>query len=531
MRFSFTPTHAVLALLVGAAALLLVGVMLYTNAEQGRERTLEGAEVAAAASGLAAGLEPGSNEEAVLADVVRREHLVGALVLDPVGRVAAQSAGRRLDGIDWNAALAPVSADEAGDQLMRRSWQGEVFWMATSPTADGRRVVLLRTVTPDDTPVGWVLAVAALLWLLVAVVAFIVLRISRRPADLLVSLARDLVKSEDTTALELVQKKHDARSVLGERAKPLFQLASDLVAVRRRAKDSQTLANAFLQVGPHYVLLCTLGGRVLDANPAFYARTNMMPEWLRGQGIDVLEETLPMKPIMELAQRSKEENAAISGVPYALNVEGKRRAVDIALRTFPTGEGDTVLIILSDLTKERTLEHQIDQYTDALDLMVDQRVAELTAAHDAIEPLLDAAGLVVATFDRDGRVKRFNAGAERLTGRTAFSVPRFATFAQMLFADGTDREAFENWFSGARGHTLRLPVASPQGPRTLLWVRGEHRQAGEVVQRVIVGVEHTETVDTGPIVDSFVNSPPFPPNVDASEPGGDGYAFRPEKHL
>lgn len=547
MRLSFTPTHAVLALLIGTAAVLLAGVAVFTEVEQGRERTLEGAEIAAAASGLAAALEPASDERAVLDEVVRRENLVGALVLDPVGRVEAQSAGRRLDGIDWNAALGPASDSGAGNRLVRRTWQGELYWMATSSTVDGRRVVLLRSVTPDGSPLFWVLGAAALLWLLVAGVAVAVLRMGRRPAELLQNLARDLARSESVSAIELVQKKIEVRTLLGDRSKPLFDLASDLVSARERAEDARTLANAFLQVGPHYVLLCTLDGKILDANPAFFARTNLMAEWLRGQPIAVLEETLPMEPLMKLARRSKKENAAISGVPYALNVEGGRRAVDVALRTIQTTEGDTVLLILSDLTKERTLENQIDQYSDALELMVDQRVAELTAGHDELDPLLEAAGVVAVTFDRDGETKRFNAGAERLTGRTAFTIRRFEHLARALFTNEADLEAFAAWFTGAGHRTLELPVQSPQGLRSILWMRAERRQAGEVVQCALFGIEqaasppafvemeHVPEAHVAEPAGSFRNTPLVaPPNAAGlapphADPGGDGYAYRHER--
>ena len=524
MRLSLTPIHAVLALLVGAALVLLAGVALYTDATSDRAQAAEGEALAAAASGLSTALEPGSDVGAALDELVRREELAGALFLDPVGRVIAQSAGRRLDGIDWNAALPPPADVQATDHLIRRAWQGEVYWMASAPTVDGRRVVLLRATSPDRSPVAWVLGIAAVLWSLVAVAAFTVLRLSRRPADQLEALARDLVRSDDVTAFELVQKRFDTRSHLGARARPLFALASDLLAARRRAADAQVLANAFMQVNPHYVLLCTLGGKVIDANPAFYARTNLMPEWLRGQPLSVLDATLPMEPLMELAARSKEENAAISGVPYALDIDGKQRAVDVALRTFPTAEGDTVLILLSDLTKERTLENQIDRYTDALDLMVDQRVAELTAGQDALDPLLDAAGLVVATFGRDGETQRFNASAERLTGRTAFTIRHFDDLARALFPDDEEYRRFTAWFGGAGAGTWQTAVPSPQGSRSLVWTRGEHRQAGEAVQRVLVGIEPAAAEQA-----ASAASPRDLPPLSGLEPGGDGYAYQPER--
>lgn len=523
MPLQFTPTRAVLVLLVLAAGVLFVGVALFAEAERSRAQTLDGAELAAAASGLAAALEPGAAVEDVLDEVVRRENLAGAFFLDTVGRVLAQSAGRRLDGIDWGTAIVPAMGGGEARDLVRRSWQGEVYWMAASPTVDGRRVVLLRPAVPGRSAVGWALGVALGLWLLVAGTAVLVLRLSRRPADLLEALARDLNSSEDVTAMELVQKKFDTRPLLGDRAKPMFELASNLLVARRRAKDAETVAHAFLQIGPHYAVLCTMGGTVIDANPAFFARTGLMPEWLRGQPFGVLEDILPMAPLMELAERSKRENAAISGVPYELNVDGQRRAVDVALRAFPTSDGDTVLFLLSDRTKERTLEHQIDQYADALDLMVDQRVAELTAGRDDLDPLLEAAGAIVATFGREGETLRFNAEAERLTGRTAFTIRHLDDLAQALFSDAEIRDAFAAWFWGADHRSFHGTVRTPRGEFGVLWLRGERRQAGEAVEHLLLGV----ATAARPARFGRGGSPAaerVPADL-GDEPGGDGYAF------
>ena len=162
MSSELTPTRAVLVLLVLTAGVLIVGVGFFTEAERSRAQTLDGAELAAAASGLAAALEPGASVEAVLGEVVRRENLAGAFFLDAVGRVLAQSAGRRLDGIDWGTAIVPAMGGGDAQDLVRRSWQGEVYWMAASSTVDGRRVVLLRPVAPARSAVGWALGTALL---------------------------------------------------------------------------------------------------------------------------------------------------------------------------------------------------------------------------------------------------------------------------------------------------------------------------------------------------------------------------------
>ena len=520
---SFTPARAVFVLLVLAAGLIVIGAVQFTEAERDRLRRAEGAELAATASGLAAALAPGSDVGAALEEAIRRENVAGAYFLDAVGRVVTERVSRRLDGVDWSAAVAPaLGAAEAGAPV-QRNWQGEVYWMAAAATPDGRRVVLLRPVAAEPASYGWVLVSALLLWLLVAAVAVAVLRLSRRPADLLEALARDLADSDDADAMGLVQKKFELRPLLGDRAKPLFDLGTAFYAERRRARDAQALANAFFQLGAHYVVLCSMDGRVLDANPAFFARTNMMPEWLRGQPTGVLEDILPMEPLMELAERSKHENAAISGVPYALDVEGTRRAVDVSLRTFPTSDGDAVLMILADRTKERTLEDQIDRYTDALDLMVDQRVAELAAGLDGLEPLLDDAGAAIVTFDRAGETQRFNGEAERLTGRTAFSLRRFPHFAAHVFRDESTREAFASWFWEAGGEDA-FEAETPHGGRPVRWLKGERRQAGEVVERLLLGVSGLGVPERRAPSPSGDGLPDLG-EIGAAEAGGDGYAF------
>lgn len=517
---SLTPAHAVSVLLVLAAALILVGALEFTEAERERMRRAEGAELAATASGLAAALQPGADVGAAFDEAIRRENAAGAFFLDAVGRVTVERASRRLEGVDWSAAVAPSLGAAGAGAPVQRSWHGEVYWMAAAATPDGRRVVLLRPVSAEPAALGWVLGGALLLWVLVAAVAVAVLRLSRRPADLLEALARDLAGSDDADAMGLVQKKFEARPLLGDRAKPVFALASELFAARRRARDAQALANAFFQLGAHYVVLCSMDGRVLDANPAFFARSNLMPEWLRGQPAGVLEEILPMEPLMELAERSKRENAAISGVPYALNVGGTRRAVDVALRTFPTSDGDAVLMILADRTRERTLEDQIDRYADALDLMVDQRVAELTAGLDELGPLLDDAGAAVVTFDRAGETMRFNGEAERLTGRTAFSLGRFSHFAAHVVRDEAAREAFAAWFWGATGaRTFKAAMPTPHGECTVRWLKGERRRAGEVVERLLLGVAVERSSGSPEDGRSDLGE------IGATEAGGDGYAF------
>src|SRR5690606_21937561 len=137
------------------------------------------------------------------------------------------------------------------------------------------------------------------------------------------------------------------------------------------------------------------------------------------------------------------------------------------------------------------LEHQIDRYADALDLMVDQRVAEITAGRDDLDPLLEDAGTIVVTFNRAGETQRFNAGAERLTGRTAFTIRRLDDLAQVIFPDADGRVAFTAWFRGADHRPFHGTVRTPRGDLGVRWLRGERRQAGEAVEHLLLGVVDT----------------------------------------
>ncbi|MDX1531396.1 MAG: PAS domain S-box protein, partial [Rhodothermales bacterium] len=185
---------------------------------------------------------------------------------------------------------------------------------------------------------------------------------------------------------------------LGEPMPGVTRLADALAVSRKESAAGRELAEACFQLGPHYMLLVSFEGEVLNANPAFLARTGLTPEALRDSAHGLPDEVLPLGPLLKLGAQARRDRIAHTGIEYGLrSADGSERPVEVALRTVRTPRGEALLLQLTDRTRLRRMTAQIGQFSDALDLMVNRRVAELTAGLAGLDVLLDAAGVVVAT--------------------------------------------------------------------------------------------------------------------------------------
>jgi PAS domain-containing protein len=148
------------------------------------------------------------------------------------------------------------------------------------------------------------------------------------------------------------------------------------------------------------------------------------------------------------------------------------------------------MIQATDMANQRTLERQIATFSDALDLMVDQRVAQLTAGNASLGRLLDDAGVVVVSFDEGGSTRRWSRAAEELTGRRAPHVPHFTAFTSVLGFPPPTREAFSAWFWGPSEGAFAAEVFAADGPpRRILWRKALSAEGGRAERRALVGVE------------------------------------------
>ena len=294
------------------------------------------------------------------------------------------------------------------------------------------------------------------------------------------------------------------------------------VAARLRTEDAQRAEQrehvaALYQVNPHYVLLCTLDGRIVEANPAFYAATGMPPEAIRDGRVEALEQVFPIGPLFELAQRSLAEGAAIGGIDYGLvDADDEARPVEVSLKAFRAGGADAVVIQATDVAARRRLERRVEAFSDTLDLMVDQRVAQLTAGQQSLRRILDAAGVVVASFDAAGSTRRWSGGARALTGRAIHDVPHFAAVTAALGLTDDARAAFTAWFwnPGDAPHLARH-VLDGDRQMQVVWHKVAADVPGRADSRTLVGAPVPVLLDVSghALADGLVVGDGFAGNV------------------
>ena len=309
-----------------------------------------------------------------------------------------------------------------------------------------------------------------------------------------------------------------ARLSLGEMATVFAPIAHQMTRAWASVAQSREHVRALYQVNPHYILLCSLDGRIIEANPAFYAVTGLSLEALKAGPVEVLDDIFPIGPLNEMAHRSLKEACSIGGIEYGIiGQDDEPRAVQVSLRAFELDGEDVVVIQASDVSARRTMEQRVQAFNDTLDLMVDQRVAQLTAGQRSIRRVLDGAGLVLASFDAGGSTRRWSGAARALTGRTVGHVPHFSSVASALEMSDADRSAFTAWFWGndslpfvGRHAVTRDGVACV---RRFVWRKSQTLDRGDL--RTIIGLElPPDPSDPTP-------RPVATPKVDATPPQAD----------
>ena len=478
--------------LIAAATALAVADRTESAEAVANERLMViSASIAAFVDGPDRRLRAGT--DARLATLAEENGLAGIAILHGGGGLLAASDPTGLQQINWSAVVA---ARDNSESVLTASWDGADYFLALHPVVSGELVAVLRA-TEDVLAVARVDARgivigAVLAWLLIGIsLAALSSYAGNRTAQRMEALAKRLVgidRFDDDTARHQVDM---ARSSLGPLADPFDVMADALKSSYARTVEARSHIAALFQINPHYVLLCTLDGHIVDANPAFYAVTGLPFEAVRGQRIEALNEVMPIEPLFELARRSLREHSSISGIEYALvNHDDVRRAVQVSLRAVNVDENPGVIIQATDVANQRNLERQISTFSDALDLMVDQRVAQLTAGNTSIGRLLDEAGVVLASFDAGGSTRRWNRATQDITGRTIQQVPHFTAFVSVLGLSGREKERFNVWFWGPSEGSYPMDVLSADGPvRRMLWRKSVGTDDGQSQRRVLLGMD------------------------------------------
>lgn len=490
---------AVALIALTVAAVSGVGLHLSGASAAAEREARAGAVGAARAAAATLAVAPRADPAAVLTAAAGAPPESGApparvlALVDAAGRLVAASAGAGAEGVRWDVALAASRPPTV-------TLGGHPYFLSVVAAPGGGRVAALASEAAARAryrPAAWGAAgLGAALWALVAAaIAAGAWYAGPRAGARLGAVAARLAAPDGPQGDDRRRFAAVAAREFGPLAAPLDAIGEAVDRSREQLAEARATLAALLQINPHYVLLCTLDGHIVDANPAFYAVTGLPFEAVRGNRVEVLSGVLPVEPLFELARRSFREGSSISGVEYALmNRDEQRRPVQVSLRAVTVGGKPAVVIQATDVANQRTLENQIAQFSDALDLMVDQRVAQLAAGNAGLEGLLDAANVVVAAFDGGGGTRRLSRAAEALVGAPLAQVPHLTAFVDRLGLSAPMRDGFLRWALGDGPALVQTPVGSAAAPRVVLWRRGAAAVAGEDAggtadRRVLVGLE------------------------------------------
>jgi PAS domain-containing protein len=458
--------------LLALAALLCAGLAAVAIAWQsGQDVAALESHALAEARRTAAAIDAGADASQMILQVPRRGFEAGYLI-DANGAAILQS---------QRPPLAAGALRFDADPVLHTRGEDANFVAARAPVIGGGHVVVLAPTAPLR-GIPAIAGGALALWSLVA--GFIVAG-ARRGRTLDPDFEKLAHRLADD-AHHRTEERADAVAAHGPAAHALFDLSEHLSAARLAGEEARAVAATLLQMGSHYTVFFRLDGEVIDANPAFLARVGRSVDDLRTVG--ALEEIVPMDLVTEFALRSLREDTTLAGIKHVMMVDGVIRPVEIALRAVRLRNHTAVLMTLADHARERELERQIDQFTDAVELMVDQRVAQIAERKESVEDALANAGVALFFFDRQGALVKVNRVAEEITGRTQFTMPQFNNAAAHLCADAAERGSFATWFWAANQRPFETTVRSPAGTSRIVWVTGEESRPGVPPRRVLVGV-------------------------------------------
>ena len=493
-----SPTPAVRAAIFGlclATAVAVTGAALHLGAaERAAERQV--VAVLRVQADVTASALAGRAPSEVRRQLAALAHPAGAEVVayDAGGRLVAATDADLAALADWLRTLGglPPEAPVALAGGLR-------YALAGAAVPGGGHVVAVQP-SPDRLPEGALLqtvAATASLWgLLTGMLVVMAWYSGPRTSTQLVLLGERIAQG-DADGEALIRH---AELWLGPLAGAFGPVVARLRTLGARGESVKSHLAALYQINPHYVLLCGQDGEIVEANPAFYAATGLPPDVVRGGRVEALRETFPVEPLMELAARSLREGSAISGLEYAIiDRDDQTRPVEVSLRGFELDGRPMVLFQATDQAHQKQLERRVAAFTDTLDLMVDQRVHQLSAGQQTLRRILDAAGVVIASFDAGGATSRWSGAAQALTGRTIGEASHFAAVTSSLGLSPAERTAFTQWFWSPADHPFvgQHGVAGPAGPgvRQIIWQRVDADLAGRSDLRTLVGIDVPAFVD------------------------------------
>ena len=271
-------------------------------------------------------------------------------------------------------------------------------------------------------------------------------------------------------------------------------LEREVSILQKEVGEARDITRSFLQMGAQYSLICRPEGYLIEANADFYARCRLDPNASEDEKKKALQSLIPLDELAELAERSLAENVALTGIPATFAFPEGPRKVQVSLRAVEHRGRMAILMVVADKKREAELEQQIDQFSDSVELMVDQKVARITAGGITAESALTKAGVAIARFEEDGGLISMNPVAEQLTGRTSFSIRNITEFFDAFSLETHFHQSLTDWYGSGETGVLFLELPEGEAIRPALVVSAREQRPGQAPHRLLAWIPIMERI-------------------------------------
>jgi PAS domain S-box-containing protein len=208
-------------------------------------------------------------------------------------------------------------------------------------------------------------------------------------------------------------------------------------------KKGEAKFRGLLESAPDAMVIVNADGRIVLINTQTEKVLGYTREELLGQTVDVLvPERFRHRHALHRAHylshpATRPMGAGVGLDLYCLRKDGREFPAEISLSPMETPEGLLITTAIRDITDRKRAEEALCRARDELELRVQERTTELSQANatlqaeiaerrraeealrherDFDETLIQTAQAIVLVVDLDGRIVRYNAFTEKLTG-------------------------------------------------------------------------------------------------------------------
>ncbi len=343
--------------------------------------------------------------------------------------------------------------------------------------------------------VGFILLMGLILWSTVA--GLLILHLRRRierPSHALDDRALELVRGGSVTEAQLDRIHAETAGSLGGHADCMVDMARKLQEQAASARQSSSRLSVLFNSIPSPAFILDQKQRLVDTNEALAEAMNVDPAWLRGRGLAVLADWMPVNRLKRWLDHSTTAAFGIRRMRWARH-DGSEEATDtarfeeclltIAPVPLDSGTGHLVLVeqVLESVAEPEATESIVDLDIVADDLVSGdgQAVAVPEVAPsisvDWADTVMQTSGMVAIAFNEDAETVYWSTGARALTGLSQQDIPDLITFTDRVFPHEKERTLFKQWLDAEpEDRSQELRMRTSDAIISTVWRAGEWRQ-------------------------------------------------------